>query len=432
MSAVSVSAKRSSRRRRTTVLVILTFVTLVAVAVWLRRTVVAAWDARIARNSLAAGKLDDAAQAVERWLSSSPSSAEAHYTKACLAWARNDFATTDAELARARALGYSWRRLNRLRGLLLARTHETTEAETLLRQAIDNAGQPDPEVAEALVRIYLGTFRLIEAQEVLDHWARTFPHDARPHLLRTEVDIRNHVDPELIIARFRAALSRDPNLDRARFGLAEQLRLNHRYAEAGDEYAAYLAQRPDDPLGYLGAGQSALECGDDAKAVRLLDRAISLAPADSVALAARATIELRRRRFESALHYLDLAVKSDPFDRGNRYQRVLVLTRLGRRAEAEHERGTVERLQKEQERFVQISRELRGKPLDPELRAQAACWLMEHGHEDEAVEWANLVLRSDPSHPTLNHLLGDYYRRKGQPGLANLYEARVSSPSDRP
>ena len=36
-----------------------------------------------------------------------------------------------------------------------------------MRQAIENGGKPDPEVAEALARIYLGTFRLIEAQEVL-------------------------------------------------------------------------------------------------------------------------------------------------------------------------------------------------------------------------------------------------------------------------
>jgi len=428
MSFVSVSAKRSSHRRRTTALVIVAIVVAGALAVGLRGNVTAAWDARQTRRALADRRLDDAARAVERWLVSSSSSAEAHFYRATIAWAQNDLATTDAELARARALGYSWQPSNRLRGLLLARTNETTEAETLLRQAIESAGKPDPEVAEALARIYLGTFRLIEAQEVLERWARAVPDDARPYLLQTEVDVRNNADPEVIIARYRAALARDSNLDRARFGLAEQLRFNHRFAEADDEYTAYIAQRPDDPLGYLGAGQSALENGNEAEAVRLLDRALALAPTDSVALAARATIELRRGRFESALHYFDLALKSDPFNRGNRYQRMLILTRLGNRTEAEAERRTVERLHKEQERFAQISRDLRAKPLDSELRVQAACWLMEHGHEDEAIEWANLVLQSDPSHPILNSLLADYYRKKGQTGLANLHEARAASP----
>ncbi len=413
-----------------TVLVVLTAVAAGAIAVWLRGSAAAVWEARIARRALTEGRLDDAARAVQRWLLYSPASAEAHFYRARIAWAQDDLSTTDEELARARALGYSWQPSNRLLGLLLARTKRTTEAETLLRQAIDSATTPDPEVAEALVRIYLGTFRLREAQEVLERWARVLPADARPYLLQTEVDIRSSADPDVIIARFRAALDRDPRLDRARFGLAEQLRLNHRFAEADAEYAAYLARRPDDPLGYLGAGQSALENGNEAEAVVLLDKALSLAPADSVALAARATIELRRGRFESALHYLDLALKSDPFDRGNRYERMLVLTRLGRRSEAELERQVVERLQKDRDRFVQISRDLHAKPLDTELRVQAACWLMEHAHEDEAVEWANLVLRSDPSHPTINRLLADYYRKNGQPGLANLYEAHAATPSD--
>jgi hypothetical protein len=120
MSPVSVSAMRSTRRRQTTVLVILTTVAVSSVAVWLLGTVAATWDARDTRRAVADGRLDDAARAVERWLLSSPSSAEAHFYKARIAWAQNDFATTDVELARARALGYAWQPSNRLLGLLLA------------------------------------------------------------------------------------------------------------------------------------------------------------------------------------------------------------------------------------------------------------------------------------------------------------------------
>ncbi len=98
MSPVSVSAQRSSHRLRMTALVILTTIVAGAVAVWLRGDLAAAWDARSARRALADGRLDDAAWAVERWLSSSPSSAEAHFYKARIAWAFNDLATTDAEL----------------------------------------------------------------------------------------------------------------------------------------------------------------------------------------------------------------------------------------------------------------------------------------------------------------------------------------------
>ena len=163
---------------------------------------------------------------------------------------------------RARELGYDWAPLARLRGLLLARANQPSEAEPLLRQAFDGSHKADPEVANALARLYLGTFRLGEAAAILDRWSREVPGDARPYLLQTEIDSRTKAAHEVIIARYRAALERDPSLDQARLGLAEELRVSHLNAEAAAEYAHYLARKPDDPVGYTGAGLNALEMGE--------------------------------------------------------------------------------------------------------------------------------------------------------------------------
>jgi tetratricopeptide (TPR) repeat protein len=408
----------------------LTLVSVTAAGLWLRGDVFAGREALVVRRALATGRLDEASQALERWLRSSPDSAAAHYFKARIAWLQNDFPAVDRELARARALGYDWQAVARLKGLLLARGNQTSEAEPLLRQALDSSRRLDPEVAEALTRLYLGTFRLGAAAAVLDRWMREVPDDARPYLLQTEIDTRNQAGPELIIARYRAALERDPSLDQARFGLAEQLLRSYRHAEAASEYAAYLARKPGDALGYVGAGQNALEMGDEAEATRLLDRALTLAPHDPEVLAARAALELHQGHPEAALRYFDRALKSDPFDYRNRYQRMLIVARLGRKAEANAERAALGHLADEQTHFGQISRDLLRNPLDAQLRSEAARWLMEHGHEDEAVEWANLVLRADPSHPAMNRLLADHYRKKGQLGLANFHEAHAAHPSD--
>jgi hypothetical protein len=54
---------------------------------------------------------------------------------------------------------------------------------------------------------------------------------------------------------------------------------------------------------------------------------------------------------------------------------------------------------------------------------------MDHGHEDEAVDWANLVLRAEPSDPAMNRLLVDHYRRKGEHGLANFHEGHIARPA---
>src|SRR5262249_7281376 len=157
---------------------------------------------------------------------------EAHYLQARLAWSRHDLPTVDRELGRARALGYPREPLARLRGLALARTNQTSQAEPLLRQAFDESRTVDPEVAEALARLYLGPSRLAAACSVLDRWIRDAPDDARPYLLRTEIDSRREVVPDRLIAGYRAALQRDRSLDQARLGLADQLRVAHRNAEA--------------------------------------------------------------------------------------------------------------------------------------------------------------------------------------------------------
>ena len=126
-------------------------------------------------------------------------------------------------------------------------------------------------MAEALARLYLESFRLNDAAAVLDRWMRDAPNDAAPYLLQAEIDMRTRVSAEHIIGRYQAALDRDSTLDQARLGLAKQLQVSHRYSEAATEYSAYLARQPDDPLGYLAAGQNALDMGDLTAAEPLLE-----------------------------------------------------------------------------------------------------------------------------------------------------------------
>jgi predicted Zn-dependent protease len=254
-----------------------------------------------------------------------------------------------------------------------------------------------------------------------------WPGDARPYFLRTEIDTRTAVPTEIIIARYRAALERDPNHDQARLRLADALRSGHRSDEAKVEYSLYIKRRPEDPLGYYGAGQNALQLGNLNEAASYLDQALSLNQADPVVMGARATVDIRRGCLNSALALLDQAVKLDPFDSTNRYQRMLVLFRQGKRGAAESEQVQIEQIHKDEKEFSEISLLLRGSPLDAKLRSRAAQWLMDHGHEAEAVDWAKLVLRTAPSDPTMNRLLADFYRRTGNVGLANFHEIHASA-----
>jgi tetratricopeptide (TPR) repeat protein len=419
------------RKHLVFIIVAVVFTTASPAAVWMYVQIADRREAQTVRHALEQGRLDVASRVLEHWLGNRPQAAEAHYLKARLAWARNDLPTVQQGLARARALGYPVGQLVELRGLLLARTNQKAEAEPLLRRAAETARQIDPDVAEALVRIYLGEFRLGRAAEILNRWMRERPDDARPYFLQTEIDFRNRASADVIIAHYRAALDRDPNLHLARLRLADSLRLNYHNDEAATEYTSYLKHNPDDSLAHLGAGQNALEMGDLAGAIGHLDRALVLAPHDPVVLGARASAEIRQSHLDVAMEYLDRAVNADPFDYGNRYQRMLILSRQGKTEQANAERRALDRIRKDEIEFAEVSRQLERDPLNLQLRSRAAQWLMDHGHEAEAIEWAKLVLHSAPSDPAMNHLLAVYYRKQGNVGLANFHEAHSTHTLDR-
>ena len=170
----------ASLRLRMTILGVLAVFVAGAGVYWWRAGGFAFREARAIGLAIDRGQVDEANLAVERWLKSSPDSADAHYLKARIAWIQNDLATVEMELASAESLGYSWAQLARLRGLLLVGRNLKSEAEPMLRWQFDNSSKPDSEVADALARLYMETFRLEEAASVLERWMHQAPADAPP------------------------------------------------------------------------------------------------------------------------------------------------------------------------------------------------------------------------------------------------------------
>jgi predicted Zn-dependent protease len=388
-------------------------------------------DVRAARESVAAGRLDEASAWLGRWLRARPDAAEAHYLMARVAWARDRGDEAEAELQRARALGYDPKALDRLRALHLARSGRTAEAEPILVRTLESSRAPDPEAAEALARILLETGRPRPAAIVLDRWRRDAPGDARPYLWLTEVDRRTSAGPAAAVEHYRAALQRDPTLDKARLGLAEALRASHRADEARPEYKVYLARHPDDAAGLVGAALNALEAGDLDAADRHLARALELAPANPEALKARAGLDLRRGDARDALQHLDAALRADPFDAEAVYNRGLAQARLGRDGEAKAEQERAGRLKREQAELVKIQRSLDSEPSNLGLRLQIARWMFDHGRDDQGVRWAKTILAIDPGHAGANGLLAEYHRRRGEAGLSNYFSLQAAPGASR-
>ncbi len=398
----------------------------------------AAWQwpsiraSREARRALAEGRYREAWEIADRWVGERPRSAEAHYlrAKAALALGRNRYVSDG--IKRARALGYPEAPLDVLGALIDAQYGRMPRALPVLERAFAGPHDRDPMLDEALARIYLETYDFPHAGAVLERWAADAPEDPRPPLWHATVHRRLDAEPAVIIADYREVLRRSPGHPEALLGLAGQLERARRGPEAADAYAAYLAIRPDDPAGHIGAGRVAGDLGDDPGALRHLDRALALDPEDRAAHLERGKRELRRGQPASALPHLDRAVQLGPFDPVAHYQRSLALKQLGRTAEALIAHRTFTRLQEGRRNLDDLQQDLAASPKDPHLRTRLARWMFDNGYDDEAVLWSRKILADAPGYPETCLLLARYYDRLGQPERARAYREQMAAGRSRP
>ena len=200
-------AKFRCRRKAVAVFIVLAVVAACGLATskWL------AWrESRAARRALAAGRYQEAHDAVGRLLRLRLRGAEAQYLLAKAAIALGRRAEYVGGLKQAEALGYPQDRLDVLRALMDAQFGRLAQAQSVLARAFALAehGTPDLMVDEALARVYLERYDFPHASAVLIRWAQDAPDDSRPPLWRAELNRRRDADPDDIIADYREVLTR--------------------------------------------------------------------------------------------------------------------------------------------------------------------------------------------------------------------------------
>lgn len=417
--AVSASSHRHTTLMRVLGLAPLLALTGVAIA-WFRAEH-APPEALRARGAMAAGLFEKALPSIEAWLKASPRSAEAHLTKARAMLALDRVDEFTSSLKRARELDAPESEVELIMALLKTRQGRYRDAWPVLLREYESRNAPDPQLKEAVARIYLEYFELEKAMTAIDRWIAEAPESAKPYLWRVEIDNRVPGQSTRLLADYRKAISLDPTLTKARIGLARELLKLHRNQEAAKEFDAYLALCPDDADAHVGAGNNASELGDTASSIRHFDRAIELAPKNVEALRERAEIDFKQDRFEPALARLDRAIAIDPFDLDARYDRGLVLGRLGRQEDAKKELDVVKRLRADNEQLNMIKEKLVHAPHDVAIQLEVAGWMFAHGHGAEGERWTEKILRATPGQPEACRLMAEYHERSGNPGLANFY-----------
>ncbi len=352
---------------------------------------------------------------------------EAQYYRAWLALVDQDPRQTVESIEQAKRLGFDRSALEVLVGIHQARLRRLDVAEPILRAAFARNSEPRDLVARELASIYLATYRFPYAAPAIERYRELAPNDPRPYLWNNEINSRSGASPAILIRNYRAALERDPNLDKARLGLAEQLSKDQRFDEAEQEYRTYLKRNPRDVSALVGLGRNAFQNGDIAGATHEFEAALAIDPDRRDALKELAQLDLRFGRFDQARRRLERLSRLDPYDHEVSYTYAQALRLSGHLDQARIESERAARLRKEHEQIVQLRFSIVKDPNDVKARYQVARWMFEHGHADEGLKWAREILRADPHHSGIHQMLASYYAAHGDPGLANYHRTMATS-----
>jgi len=377
--------------------------------------------ARLVRESFAAREYERARVPLLRWLAKQPRSGEAYYYKAWQALALNQPQQAVEAVDNARKLGFDPDLINCLTAIYHSRADRFGQAEPVLEQAFVAQTEPQEMVAKELARIYLSTYRLDRAAKAIERWRALAPEDPQPCLWSNEIASRSNAETAILIQNYRAALDRDPNLDKARLGLAQQLSKDRRFEEAEQEFRAFLQRNPNDTAALLGLGRNAFQQGEIEQASQFFSSALETNPRDSEALKELGQIDLRLGRLQKACERLKLLSQIEPFDHEVRYSYAQALKLAGDDGQSRIELARAAQLRKEHDQVVQLRYGVLKNPGDLDTRFQVAKWMIEHGHEDEGLKWTKEILRADPRHGPTHRVLADYYAKHGEPGLANYH-----------
>jgi tetratricopeptide (TPR) repeat protein len=423
---VSIAKTQAGYRRQWQAVVAIVAITAVAGAYLAYREVHVSRFAQSVRLRFAERKFVAAREPLARWLAARPSSGEAQYYRAYSALAADNPPEAIAAIEQSRRLGYDADLLDCLAAIYQARANRFALAEPGLQSAYQRGVPPRAEVAKELARIYLSTYRLAQATEVIEAWRALAPDDPQPYLWANEIASRSDVDPSILIRNYRAALERDPNLAKARLGLARELSKARRFGEAEEAYEAYLKLSPQDPAAYVGMGRNAFQQAHIDEAARQFEKALEASPRDAAALKELAQIDLRLGRFQKARERLEPLTQIEQFDADAHYSLARVLHVLGdeKRARKEGERAV--QLRKEEAEIVKWRETLLSKPADLAARFEVARWMLLHGHDDDGLRWTAEILRADPHHAPTHGLLADYHQKLGNLGLANYHRLMAS------
>jgi tetratricopeptide (TPR) repeat protein len=352
-----------------------------------------------------------------------------------------DLAGVRKYLEEARQLGYrDEKRLEQEWWLVLAESGHLKEAEQHLPEMLINSGDDGSEICDAFSKGYCLSLRFPEARKLLDAWSTEYPKDYRPYLRRAQM----YAGDErwaLAVGELLEAQKRAPDEIAVQRELGRCLYKNKELEEAVRQLQAVLRHEPSDVAALTVLAEIAFDRKDYKNAIGYLEQVIAARPQDFPARLLLAKVYLAMGDPSRAVTLAESLISEWPEDLSAQYTLAQSLRASNRPEEAQRHFVIHSELQKNLTRIETLSREIKKKPSDPQLRFELGLLVLRHVSRPEGVAWLESVFQFAPAHPEAHQALADYYSKIGNPTLAaqhrqqantNISSASPSLPGDRP
>lgn len=389
-------------------------VCLVGVAVWL-----AAAEFRVRRDferAKAALQNDDPAAArplLDRYLSSRPNDAEAHFRAAQAARRCGDLPAAEQQLVEADRLKWQSGDIELERALLLAQSGNLPQSEFALVAALSSGHAESAQILEVMVPCYMSDFRWVEAAPLAARWTELKPGSARAWQARGEIAERLRKLNDAVSA-FREAVRLAPDSQTNRISLARLLIETRQTGEAAEHLNSLATAGSPGPTVtvLLGLCREAEGKIDEAKA--LFDRAIVEFPSDPKGHFHRGRIEFHLGHPEIAAPFLRRANELDGSDPQVLYSLLLCVRQVGTSDELRDVEARWTQCEADLKRVAAVARLVSRFPRDAELRREMGELYLRNGREADGVRWLESALREQPDHEATHRALAEHYERKGR------------------
>lgn len=282
--------------------------------------------------------------------------------------------------------------------------------ETELRERVNQDHAEAPLCLHALSLGYLRLYRLYDAEDCLNLWLESQPHniDALMHLGKAQERLSRFREAT---ETYRKILRLKPDDRESLIRTANLLVLTNQIADAGDLIESCLQKYGNDPRVQFSAGVYRHQQGKVEEAIRLLDDLLKQEPRNVRGLLARGKIAVGQAEPELALPYFERALKAAPRDCQALFLAADCLIRSGRNDEGQKLQEQALRAQQDLARVGELTKTLQNRPNDADVRCEIGTLLVSFGDVGEGRLWIESALHFDPNHAGAKNALAQIQAR---------------------